>query len=111
MIRIKAKTPTRTAPAPAAPMQIKTLKAAKPNTVAARLAALDDLVARAGQSADRAEALVDAISGDACKTAQLGPVAAPPDGLVGALASLAVRFAQALDRGDAALEKARAALG
>jgi hypothetical protein len=105
MTRIKAKTP---APAPRAPKP--RAKAAKAS-VAGQLAALDDLVARAGLSADRADALAAAISGDACKAATLVPLGAPPDGLVGALAAVARSFAQALDRCDIALDKAREALG
>ena len=106
MIRIKAKTPT---PTPRAPKP--RIGAAKANTVAARLAALDDLVERAERSGGLAEALAAAVCGEQSKEARLAPLAADPNGLVGALAARAVRFAQALDRCDVALTRAFAALG
>jgi hypothetical protein len=105
MTRIKAKTPS---PAPRA--RRPRAKAAKANTVAAQLAALETLVARAHATRCRAEVLAEAISGEVCG-AMIDASEAPPVVLVDALGALAANFSAALDGLDGALDKARAALG
>jgi len=106
MIRIKAKTPT---PAPSAPKP--RAKAAKPGTVAARLDALDDLIARCERSGDRAEKLAAAICGDVGKEPGHAGLFSEPNSLMDAIAARAARLAQALDRCDVALNKALDGLG
>jgi hypothetical protein len=107
MIRIKAKTPT---PAPRAAPRAR-VKAAKA-PVAAQVAALDALLQRAHVTAERAQALVEAISGECCETTPIVTVeAARVGGLVGTLGDIATGFAHALDRCDIAIDKALAGLG
>jgi hypothetical protein len=97
--RIKAKTPT---PATCAP---------KANTVAAQLAKLTALVARAHEVRCRAEVLAEAISGEPCNAlCDVGSVGAPAP-LVDALDELAMNFSAALAGLDEALARARAAIG
>ena len=105
MIRIKAKTPSRKprAPKPSA-------KTAEPNTVAAQLAKLNDLVARAHEVRCRAEVLAEAISGEPCN-ALCDVSSAAPTPLVDALDELAMNFSAALAGLDSALAKARTAIG
>jgi len=105
--RIKAKTPTPPSRAPRS-----RAKSAKPGAVSIRLAALDDLIARAERSGDRAERLAAAICGEEqSKTGRLATVTAAPSSLISALAARALHLAQALERCDVALNKALDAIG
>jgi hypothetical protein len=96
--RIKAKTSTPTSCAP------------KPSTVAVLLSRLDDLVSRAHATRGNAEVLAEAITGEVCSTMRdaRDSERAP---LVDALDALATSLSGALDGIDAALDKARGALG
>jgi hypothetical protein len=72
---------------------------------------LDDLVARAHKTCVRAELLENAITGDNGCGELIARADATPASLIAALAAVGLRLAQTLDRCDAALEKARVALG